>query len=215
MALAAIGWTGLTATAIVTTPHQDQAAQIDYSGPTEWLQLSPAELSGVAWFRQEKCADCHGVRPDGNRVGPDLTHIAIRKDAAWMIQHFKRPSAMRPGSAMPPIELSDDRLNSLAAFLLRLNPKNASALQDAPDFAAQGAAVYQTAHCDMCHQVNGAGMQAGPPLNGLSKRRSRSWVEMHFADPQKLAPGSMMPPYRLPSQDMENLTSYLFSLPDR
>ena len=132
-----------------------------------------------------------------------------------MIAHFKHPSAMRPGSPMPPIQLSGDQLNSLAAFLLRLNPANASALQDAPDFAARGAAVYQTSHCDMCHQVNGAGMQAGPPLNGPSKRRSRSWVERHFADPQKLAPGSVMPPYRLPSQDMENLTSYLFSLPEQ
>ena len=54
VALAAIGWTGLTATAVVTTPQPDQAAQIDYSGPTEWLQLSPAELSGVAWFRAGK-----------------------------------------------------------------------------------------------------------------------------------------------------------------
>ena len=121
---------------------------------------------------------------------------------------------MRPGSSMPPIQLSDAQLNSLAAFLLRLNPKNASALQNAPDFAAQGASVYQANHCDMCHKVNGAGMLAGPPLNGLSKRRSRSWVEQHFADPQKLSPGSSMPPYRLPSKDMENLTSYLFSLPE-
>src|ERR1035437_5508120 len=38
---------------------------------------------------------------------------------------------------------------------MRLNPTNASALQDAPDFAAQGAVVYQTAHCDMCHVALG------------------------------------------------------------
>jgi ubiquinol-cytochrome c reductase cytochrome b subunit len=116
---------------------------------------------------------------------------------------------------MPPVELSGPQLNSLAAFLLRLNPTNASALQNAPDFAAKGAAVYQASHCDMCHKVNAVGMMAGPPLNGLSKRRSRRWVEMHFGDPQKLVPGSMMPPYRLPSQDLENLTSYLFSLPEQ
>jgi len=110
---------------------------------------------------------------------------------------------------------TDIEADALAAFLLRLNPRNASALQNAPDFAAQGAAVYQASHCDMCHKVNAVGMMAGPPLNGLSKRRSRRWVEMHFADPQKLVPGSAMPPYRLPSQDMENLTSYLFSLPEQ
>ena len=215
VALAAIGWTGLTATAIATTPHPDQAAQIDYSGPTEWLQLSPGELAGVAWFRQEKCADCHVIGREGTGVGPDLTRISIHKDAAWMIEHFEHPAAVRPGSSMPPIQLSGPQLNSLAAFLLRLNPKNASALQDAPDFAAKGAAVYQASHCDMCHKVNAVGMMAGPPLNGLSKRRSRRWVEMHFGDPQKLVPGSAMPAYKLPAQDMENLTSYLFCLPEQ
>ena len=37
--------------------------------------------------------------------------------------------------------------------------------------------------------VNGVGMSVGPPLNGLVQAPSRSWVEDHFADPQKLAPG--------------------------
>jgi len=57
-------------------------------------------------------------------------------------------------------------------------------------------------------------MKVGPPLNGLAKRRSRSWVEEHFADPQKLSPGSIMPPVKLSSNDMENLTTYLWALPE-
>jgi cbb3-type cytochrome oxidase cytochrome c subunit len=40
-------------------------------------------------------------------------------------------------------------------------------------------------------------------------------VERHFADPQKLVPGSTMPPCKLASKDLENLTSYLFSLPEQ
>jgi cbb3-type cytochrome oxidase cytochrome c subunit len=51
-------------------------------------------------------------------------------------------------------------------------------------------------------------------LNGLAQRRSRSWVEDHFAKPQELSPGSMMPPYTLAPKDMENLTTYLFALPE-
>ena len=131
-----------------------------------------------------------------------------------MIQHFKRPAAMRPGSPMPPIQLSDPQLNSLAAFLLKLNPDNATALENAPDFAAEGALVFQANRCGACHVVNGVGMKLGPPLNGLSQRQSRSWVEEHFADPQKLSPGTVMPAYRLPPKDLENLTNYLFALPD-
>ncbi len=214
VALAAIGWTGLTLAAVKSTPPPRGGMQVDYSAPTDWMQLSPEEMAGIAHFRQENCVSCHAVGGHGASVGPDLTASSIHKDAAWMIQHFKRPSAVRPGSSMPPIQLTDAQLNSLAAFLLKLNPGNASALENAPEFAVAGALVYQANHCGACHIVNRAGVQVGPPLNGLAKRQSRSWVEAHFADPQKLSPGSIMPPYRLSKQDLENLTSYLFALPE-
>jgi ubiquinol-cytochrome c reductase cytochrome b subunit len=209
---AAIAWTGLTVAAVRSTPAPSGEAQIDYSAPTDWMQLTPEEMAGIGYFRQENCISCHAVGGKGNKIGPDLTATSIHRDAAWMIQHFKRPSAMRPGSSMPPIQLSDAQLNSLAAFLLKLNPNNASALENAPDFAVQGALVYQANHCSTCHMVNGIGMKMGPPLNGLSKRESRSWVEEHFVNPQKLSPGSFMPPYKLARKDLENLTSYLFAL---
>ena len=212
--MAAIGWTGLTAAAVMSTPKEAREVAVDYSAPTDWMQLTPEEMAGVAHFRQENCISCHQIGENGNKVGPDLTRITIHKDAAWMIEHFKRPSTMRPGTVMPPIQLDDSQLNSLAAFLLKLNPDNATALDGAPEFATQGALLYQENHCGTCHMVNGVGMKIGPPLNGLSKRQSRSWVEEHFANPQKLSPGSIMPPYRLPQKDVDDLTSYLFALPE-
>lgn len=212
--LAGIGWGGLTAAAVKSTPVEAGAVAVDYSAPTDWMQLSPEEMAGVAYFRRENCMSCHAIGEKGGNVGPDLTRISIHKDAAWMIQHFKRPSAMRPGSSMPPIQLSDAQLNSLAAFLLKLNPTNATALENAPDFATEGALVYQANHCGACHVVNRMGMKIGPPLNGLAKRQSRSWVEDHFADPQKFSPGSIMPPTKLSDKDKNNLTTYLFALPE-
>ncbi len=212
--LGAIGWGGLTLAAVKGTPKPAGAVEIDYSAPTDWMQLSPQELAGIGYFRQENCISCHAIGGEGGKVGPDLTSGPIHKDAAWMIQHFKRPAAMRPGTSMPAIQLSDTQLNALAAFLLKLNDRNASALDNAPDFAVEGALVYQANRCGTCHLVNGVGMKVGPPLNGLSKRETRSWVEEHFDDPQKMSPGSIMPPYKFGKKDLENLTSYLFALPE-
>jgi ubiquinol-cytochrome c reductase cytochrome b subunit len=212
--LAGIGWGGLTLAAVRSTPKEAQVVQVDYSAPTDWLQLSPGEMAGIGYFRQENCISCHVIGEHGTPVGPDLTKTAIKKDAAWMIAHFKRPSAIRPGSSMPPIQLSDAQLNALASFLLKLNEQNATALDNAPDFAVEGALIYQANRCGTCHMVNGVGMKVGPPLNGLAKRQSRTWVMEHFLDPQKLSPGSFMPPYKLPQRDLENLTSYLFALPE-
>ncbi len=212
--LAAIGWTGLTVTAVVTTPKPAVAAQIDFSQPTGWLELSPMEMSGIGYFRQENCTSCHTVGDGKPKIGPDLAGSAIHKTGAWMIQHFKRPSAMVPGSAMPSIQLSDAQLNTLAAFLLKLNPQNAVALQSAPEFAVEGALIYQKSQCGSCHMINGVGVKLGPPLNGLKRRRTEAWVEQHFRDPQALSPGSIMPPYRFTPQEMQKLVSYLFVLPE-
>lgn len=212
--LAALGWAGLTAAAVLSTPRPAPEVAVDYSAPTDWMRLSPEELAGVAYFRQERCASCHASGASGASIGPDLTRTPIRRDAAWMLRHFRHPSQVRPGTSMPAIQLSDAQLNSLAAFLLKLNASNVTAIDNAPEFATAGALVFQANNCGDCHMVNEAGMKVGPPLNGLAKRQTRSWVEQHFADPAKLSPDSIMPPYRFSQKDLENLTSYLFALPE-
>jgi len=211
--LGAAAWTGLTIAASVTTPKRLPEGEIDFSGPTDWLQLSPEELAGIGFFRQENCVSCHAPSGTGAGIGPDLTARSIHKSAAWMIGHFKHPAEVVPGSPMPPVQLADWQLNALAAFLLRLNTRNASALENAPDFAVQGALIYKENHCEACHMVNSTGGKLAPPLNGLSKRRTREWVQRHFRNPQLLSPGTVMPAYKLPPPKMEAITSYLFVLP--
>lgn len=213
VAIAAIGWTTLTMAALRDTPSGAEEDVIAQEGaPAGWTSLSPEELAGIGYFRRENCASCHAMGTGEAKVGPDLSKAAIKRDANWMLEHFKRPQEMRPGSQMPAIHLPDSQLNALAAFLLKLHPENVTALMSAPDAAVEGAMIYQQNRCGSCHQVNGVGMKLGPPMNGLGKRRDRKWVEGHFAEPQKFSPGTVMPPYRLAPQDMDRLTSYLMSL---
>jgi ubiquinol-cytochrome c reductase cytochrome b subunit len=207
--LALVGWSGLTAAAIATTPTQ-AAIDVSLGGAETWQELSPEELAGIGYYRKENCDGCHG--PDA-QIGPDLTRTNVRRSAAWLIDHFRRPQTVVPGSSMPPVQLSDSQLNALAAFLLKLSEKNAEALRSAPQFAVEGAMIYQQHRCGVCHQVNGVGMKLGPPLNGLAQRRSREWVEEHFREPQKLSPGTTMPPYRFSSREMDRISTYLLGLP--
>ena len=55
----------------------------------------------------------------------------------------------------------------------------------------------------------------GPALNGLAGRRTEAWVIQHFQNPQMMSPKTPMPPYRFNEADMQNVVSYLFTLPDK
>ncbi len=218
--LAGIGWGALTLAAIRSTPPaQEQTVAGPTPGATnpppgaDWLQFSPQELAGLGYFRQEKCLTCHNLTNGPQKVGPNLASVRRRKDAAWMIKHFKNPNQLVPGSNMPPILLSDAKLNSLASFLLKLTPENAGVVASAPEDILRGAQIYEDQSCGNCHMVNGVGAKIGPPLNGVGARRSKDWIARHFANPAALSPGSIMPPAKFSPTDMQAIVSFLESLP--
>ena len=212
--LAAVGWASLTAAAVKTAPQAAQGPKASLPPAADWRQLLPAELASYGYFQQENCSLCHNLSEGPTKRGPNLATVGTRKSATWMIAHFKNPSQVIPGSNMPPTDLNDSQLNALAGFLLRLTPSNAGAWTAAPPFAVKGAQIYDAKGCGKCHKVNGVGMELGPPLNGVSSRHPRKWVEKHFADPAALSPGSIMPPFKFSPRDMDALVSYLFSLPE-
>ena len=130
-----------------------------------------------------------------------------------MVPHFKEPAKIVPGSAMPPVQLGNEQLSWLSEFVLKLDPQNEAAVEAAPDPVVKGAMLYQAQHCSSCHIVNGAGMQVGPPLNGTGARHNRAWLEEHFRDPQKMSPGSVMPPSKFNPQEMDQMIQFLLALP--
>ena len=64
------------------------------------------------------------------RQGPDLTHVASRKDEKgfaygasldWQIAHLKNPQAFNPGTVMPSFaHLPEDELRAAAMYLMTL-----------------------------------------------------------------------------------------------
>jgi ubiquinol-cytochrome c reductase cytochrome b subunit len=206
VALVALGWTGLTVAAIRSTPPSPAIDVTEMQGPEGWQQLTPDALAGIGYYRKEACPSCHAGE---RKLGPELATVN-KRTAEWMIQHFKNP---RPGSNMPAVQLTNAQMTSLASFLLKLTPENAKALEAAPQTAVEGAMLYQANHCNVCHQVNGVGMKTGPSLNGVGQRRTREWLEEHFVNPQKVSPGTTMPPYKFSSKEMDRMVTYVASIP--
>ena len=207
LAVAAVGWGALTAAAVITTPKDAVSRDAEAAGG--WNRLPPTAMASIGYFRAGQCATCHNVADGDPKVGPNLPATGDRKSVAWMIEHFKNPG---PGTA-PPAALSGRQMNTMAAFLAKAAADDGEALADAPAFAVRAGGIYEMNGCGNCHVANGVGVPVGPPLNGLAKRRSKEWIEKHFASPQAMSPGSIMPPYKFSAADMEAMVAYISALP--
>jgi ubiquinol-cytochrome c reductase cytochrome b subunit len=81
---------------------------------------SPSVLAGRTLYEKNGCAACHSIQGKGGTVGPELTHVGSKRDADWLMRHFKDPQAMSPGSIMPKVMLQDKELKELTDYIMSL-----------------------------------------------------------------------------------------------
>jgi cytochrome c oxidase subunit 2 len=109
---------------------QRQSAQPD--PPSANTQTDSAVQEGRRVFESTACINCHAVGGTvaNGRFGPDLTHLMSRDTIAagaasntpanlrlWI----QNPEAIKPGSLMPAMNLSDQDFDRLTAYLLTLH----------------------------------------------------------------------------------------------
>jgi cytochrome c oxidase subunit 2 len=98
--------------------------------------LTDLERAGLEAFLQVRqpanhsCIACHAVEGVAAGVlGPNLTHVASRQtiaagilpmDVDGLTRWLRDPIAEKPGSLMPDIDLSDDEISALVAYLMSL-----------------------------------------------------------------------------------------------
>ncbi|KAB0668441.1 cytochrome c [Oryzomonas sagensis] len=104
----------LTATAACTKNDANRPVE----KPSEQTASAPAQkLTGEQLFKA-KCAQCHKIKDQGGVVGPDLTAIASRKDAAGLQDFIKDPKKQNPSTAMPSFaDLPADDLKAIVDYL--------------------------------------------------------------------------------------------------
>ncbi len=201
--LSTVAGVSLTVAAVVTTPRTDGRGEPS----AEWARLTASELAGYGHFREARCTNCHNLADGEPKPGPNLAALAVMKPAGEIKAHLMENVQAGSGAA-----LDETRLEDLAAFLRRLTPEAAETLSTAPESAVTGAQIARANGCDSCHRINGTGGAVGPPLNGVSGRRSRDWVVQHLRDPKSQTPDTVMPSFRFSEYERDALISYLFSL---
>ena len=204
--LAGLGWAGLTQRAIATTPANLEDLEAGLRPPQPWREIPAEHLAAIGYFQKDNCAMCHMLGRSAN--GPDLAREPSSMDADTLMRHFTQPSENSPLST-----LRDAQLLSLVKLVTKRDERGLASWADPPAKETAGAMLYQARGCGLCHTINGAGAKNAPILNGLAGRRTRDWVEAHFADPKKFTPKSPMPAYKFSAEELDQITSYLMAIP--
>ena len=91
----------------------------------------PAVAEGRRVFESQSCVSCHVIRGTTaqGRFGPDLTHLMSRDTIGSGISNntpadlklwIKDPGYVKPGCLMPSMQLSDDQIDKVVAYLTTL-----------------------------------------------------------------------------------------------
>ena len=171
-----------------TMPHvlanqeaDDVEAVVHYLGALTPKKTAPpkkishlnAEL-GKALYHTKGCVACHAPRadyapPDGRPAAGDFSHGAIafpalaeKYDVATLAAFVRDPLATRPDGRMPRIEMEEQDVLDIAAYLLGIVGSDAEVAPKLPVFTsnstlvARGREIVTAARCAACHTLPSA-----------------------------------------------------------
>ena len=166
------------------------------------VDKDPKVSQGQRLYLDLKCAYCHSISGKGGKIGPDLAKAAEGESEEWLTKHFKDPQAMTRGSIMPKLNLLDDEVNALVAFVKSLGA-GAGFTPDAPKLFAE--------NCAACHKIGKEGSDVGPDLSLIGTARDAAYLRRYITDPAKTNPASSMPGFggQLTETQIEDLARYL------
>ena len=99
----------------------------------------------------------------GGKVGPALDDVAQRRTPEWMMQHFRDPQSVTPGTVMPRFGFTETEARALTDFLLHMREqKLALSLPSQMIPVERGHEVYRKYGCAGCHGVEGKGGVPNP-----------------------------------------------------
>lgn len=197
------------------------------------MKVIPSTSEGRRLFEQKGCIACHSVGGNGGNIGPALDDVGLRRKPDWMIQHFRDPQAVSPGSVMPRFGFTEAEARALTDFLLhRQEQKMALSLPSLMGPVERGHEVYRKYGCAGCHGLDGKGgvpnpnaktAQQVPGLlyvaDGYTKDELKARIlkgqrEINALDPKRPPPPLYMPAWggTIKDAEVDDLMAYLISL---
>ena len=194
-------WSGLGLAALGTIIYLSiQGWRSPLTNPV--VEKDPQVLAGQRLYRQLNCEYCHRIGNKGGDVGPALDKVVGGETEEWLERHFRNPREVTKGSAMPKLNLLDEEIKDLTAYMLSLGA-GAPYSEAAPKLFAD--------NCAACHKIGKEGADVGPDLSLIGTVRDKTYIRKYLDDPSKLNSSSAMPGFKgqLTDIQLEDLSRYV------
>lgn len=168
------------------------------------LKKDPVVAAGYRLYQDLKCSYCHSISGKGGAMGPDLVRVAGNRTEEWIARHLRDPQSVVPGSQMPKLDLLDEEVRSLVAYIVSLGGGGA--------YTAEASKLFES-NCSACHRIGKQGGEVGPDLSLIGTARDKTFLKRYTQDPTRLNPAATMPGFkdRLTDIQIEDLARYLAS----
>ena len=197
------------------------------------MKVIPSAGQGQRLFQQKGCIGCHSVAGKGGTVGPALDDVGLRRSPEWMVQHFREPQAVSPGSVMPQFSFTEGEARALTDFLVNLREENVALnLPSLMSPVERGREVFRKYGCAGCHGTDAKGGVPNPNAKTaelvpdlirvaqgytneeLKDRILKGQREITPLDPKRPPPPLYMPGWRgtISDAEVDDLVAYLDSL---
>jgi cbb3-type cytochrome oxidase cytochrome c subunit len=197
------------------------------------MKVIPSRSEGQRLFEEKGCSACHSIGGHGGKIGPALDNVGVRRTPEWMMQHFRDPQAVSPGSVMPRFGFTESEARALTDFLLHLRDQNVVlSLPALMTPVERGREVFRKYGCAGCHGPAGKGGVPNPNAktaeqvpglihvaDGYTKAELKARIlggqkDIAALDPKRPPPPLYMPSWRgtLNDAQVDDLVAYLFSL---
>jgi len=84
-------------------------------------------VNGAKVYLAQKCNVCHKINGTGGPMGPDLSTIGLKRDAAWLAKYLPNPVVLDPKNPpkmkMTPTKAKGQDLDDLIAYIVSLKVK--------------------------------------------------------------------------------------------
>ena len=177
--------------------------------------------AGQKLFRAKGCVECHAIKGQGGRVGPDLAALPRdRNPVAWAATMWNHSPGMLQAltqKSLPFPQLQGTEMVDLVTFIQVTagGKERGYQLYLHPPSPVRGATLFQNKQCIRCHSIQGRGGKVGPDLGRVAFPRKYGQIAAamwnHAPQMNRFMEEMAIPHPNFETQELADLLAYLNS----